>query len=202
MEFIHFGKNKIKYMITFSEFYKSIEPKSDKGTLHDYIDSYYSNEFTNKRLEKLSILEIGVRRGDSLNLLSKWFINSDIIGIDNGSEIHQSNVEFIKTLSNTKLFLENAYVDSTINKFENDSFDYIIDDGPHTLETQIISIEKWLKKIKPGGKLIIEDIQSIDDLNKLVLYANDTDMKWEVYDLRNNKGRYDDVLLFIEKIKI
>ena len=186
-------------MITFSEFYNNIEPKSDKGTLHDYIESYYSNEFTNRRLEKLYILEIGVRRGDSLNLLSKWFINSDIIGIDNGSEMNQSNIEFIKTLSNTKLFLENAYIDDIINKFENNSFDYIIDDGPHTLETQIISIEKWLKKIKPGGKLIIEDIQSIDDLNKLVLYANDTDMKWEVYDLRNNKGRYDDILLFIEK---
>jgi SAM-dependent methyltransferase len=190
---------KIKNMTTFSEFYESIEPKSDKGTLHDYINAYYSDEFTNRRLEKLSILEIGVRRGDSLNLLSKWFVNSHIIGIDNGDEMNQSNIEFIKTLSNVKLFLENAYVDSIINKFENDSFDYIIDDGPHTLETQIISIQKWLKKIKPGGKLIIEDIQSIDDLNKLVLYANDTDMKWEVYDLRNNKGRYDDVLLFIEK---
>lgn len=186
-------------MVTFSDFYKSIEPKSDKGTLHDYIDGYYSKEFTDKKLEKLSILEIGVRRGDSLNLLSKWFINSEIIGIDNGNEMNQSNIDFVNELSNVKLFLENAYVDNIINKFENNSFDYIIDDGPHTLQTQIISIQKWLKKVKPGGKLIIEDIQSIIELNKLILEASDAELLWEVYDMRDSKDRYDDIILVIKK---
>jgi len=185
-------------MTTFSQFYQSIEPKSDKGTLHDYIDGYYSEEFTDKKLEKLSILEIGVRRGDSLNLLSKWFINSEIIGIDNGSEMNQSNIDFVNGLPNVKLFLENAYADSIINKFEDNSFDYIIDDGPHTLQTQIISIQKWLKKVKPAGKLIIEDIQSIIELNNLVLEASDAELLWEVYDMRDSKGRYDDIILVIK----
>jgi 23S rRNA U2552 (ribose-2'-O)-methylase RlmE/FtsJ len=186
-------------MITFSEFYKNIEPKSDKGTLHDYIDGYYSNEFTNRRLEKLSILEIGVRRGDSLNLLSKWFTNSDIIGIDNGSEMNHSNIEFIKTLSNTKLFLENAYVDSIINKFQDNSIDYIIDDGPHTLESQLYSINNWYKKIKMGGKLIIEDIQSLTNLNLLIIVINDLNYDYNVFDLRESKNRYDDIIIEIIK---
>jgi len=124
-------------MITFSEFYDSIEPKSDKGTLHDYINGYYSTEFTDVRLGKLNIVEIGVRRGDSLNLLSKWFINSTITGIDNGSEMNNNDLEFVNKIPNTTLILDTAYSDTTIDKFEDNSIDYLIDDGPHTIETHI-----------------------------------------------------------------
>lgn len=46
MEFIHFGKNK---NMKFTQFYEKLEPKSDKGTLHNYIDGYYSTEFTPKK---------------------------------------------------------------------------------------------------------------------------------------------------------
>jgi len=199
MAFIHFGKN--KNMVTFSEFYDSIEPKSDKGTLHDYINGYYSNEFTNNRLNSLNIVEIGVRRGDSLNLLSKWFINSKITGIDNGYEMYKNDLDFVSTIPNTTLILDTAYSDETINKFEDNSIDYLIDDGPHTIETQIISIQKWLKKVKKGGTLIIEDIQDWDNEKKF--FDNECNLlgiSYECIDLRKNKNRYDDVLIIIKKI--
>jgi len=199
MAFIHFGKN--KNMVTFSEFYDSIEPKSDKGTLHDYINGYYSNEFTNNRLNSLNIVEIGVRRGDSLNLLSKWFINSKITGIDNGYEMYKNDLDFVSTIPNTTLILDTAYSDETINKFEDNSIDYLIDDGPHTIETQIISIQKWLKKVKKGGTLIIEDIQDWDNEKKFFdNECNSLGISYECIDLRKNKNRYDDVLIIIKKI--
>jgi hypothetical protein len=199
MAFIHFGKN--KNMVTFSEFYDSIEPKSDKGTLHDYINGYYSNEFTNNRLNSLNIVEIGVRRGDSLNLLSKWFINSKITGIDNGYEMYKNDLDFVSTIPNTTLILDTAYSDETINKFEDNSIDYLIDDGPHTIETQIISIQKWLKKVKKGGTLIIEDIQDWDNEKKFFdNECNFLGISYECIDLRKNKNRYDDVLIIIKKI--
>jgi hypothetical protein len=188
-------------MITFSEFYDSIEPKSDKGTLHDYINGYYSTEFTDVKLSKLNIVEIGVRRGDSLNLLSKWFINSTITGIDNGSEMNNNDLEFVSKIPNTTLILDTAYSDTTIDKFEDNSIDYLIDDGPHTVQTQIISIQKWLKKIKKGGKLIIEDIQDWDNEKKFFDYeCNLLGISYEHIDLRKNKDRYDDVLIIIKKI--
>ena len=187
-------------MVTFSEFYDSIEPKSDKGTLHDYIKGYYSNEFTNNRLNSLNIVEIGVRRGDSLNLLSKWFINSKITGIDNGYEMYKNDLEFVSTIPNTTLILDTAYSDETINKFEDNSIDYLIDDGPHTIETQIISIQKWLKKVKKGGTLIIEDIQDWDNEKKFFdNECNFLGISYECIDLRKNKNRYDDVLIIIKK---
>lgn len=185
--------------MTLKEFFESMVLKSDKGTTHDYIVSYYDGEFTNKRNENLQILEIGIHAGLSLKLWKDWFINSNITAIDPCKEVNilQEIVDEVNQRENVKIIKDDAYSQNILNMFEDGSLDYIIDDGPHTLQSQIYSIKHWLKKVKPGGKLIIEDIQSISDLNRLVLEANETDMKWEVYDMRNNKGRYDDIILEI-----
>ena len=46
--------------ITFSEFYSVTFPKSDKGIEHDYIDGWYTTEFTPIRNNNLTIVEIGL----------------------------------------------------------------------------------------------------------------------------------------------
>ena len=57
-----------------------------------------------------------------------------------------------------KIIIEDAYSEKTASTFENNFFDYIIEDGLHTVEYQTIAIKLWLSKLKKGGKLIIEDI--------------------------------------------
>ena len=186
--------------MTFADFYNTLEPKSDKGTLHDYIDGYYSTEFTNKKAEVLSIVEIGVRRGDSLHLLSNWFVNSSIFGIDNGSEMNDDNRLFVNSIPNTTMLYGSGYDIDVINKFKDNSLDYVIDDGPHTLSTQLISVNEWFKKIKSGGSLIIEDIQDWD--NEKPYFDKECEKLNILYtciDLRKNKNRYDDVLLIFKK---
>jgi predicted O-methyltransferase YrrM len=181
------------------EFYENRDNKSDKGTTHDYISAYYNNEFTSKRFESISILEIGIHTGLSLKLWKDWFENANIFAIDPCKEVDilQEILDEIEVRKNVTIIKDDAYTQHVLNMFEDGSVDYIIDDGPHTLQSQLYSIKHWIKKIKPGGKLIIEDIQSINDLNNLVLAADETDMKWEVYDMRSNKGRYDDIILEI-----
>jgi hypothetical protein len=190
--------------MTFSEFYETSDFKSDKGTTHDYINGYYSNEFTSKRNDKLKILEIGVHEGRSIKLLREWFINADITGIDtfnNGNP--ESNVETIrKCIQNINIIEKDAFTKEVLDMFEDESIDYLIDDGPHTLESQLFSIEHWFKKVKIGGTMIIEDIQDLDkekqDINDLCFKLGIT---YEIIDLRNNKDRYDDVLLIFQKNK-
>ena len=95
---------------------------------------------------------------------------------------------------------KDAYADETIAEFKDEYFDIIVDDGPHTLQSQIDCITKWWPKLKVGGKMIIEDIQTEDDL--LVLRAmNPPSGSLNVYDLRPNKGRYDDIIIQIIKEK-
>lgn len=181
------------------DFYDGVKNKSDKGTTHDYINSYYDKEFTDKKNKELKILEIGIHAGLSINLWKNYFINSKIIGIDTFTEVDllEEIKDEILNSKNVEIIKADAYTQQILDRFDSNTFDYIIDDGPHTLESQIFSIKFWSKKIKKEGKLIIEDIQSIDSLNKLILEVDSFDMKWEVFDLRNNKGRYDDIILEI-----
>lgn len=95
--------------------------------------------------------------------------------------------------------MADAYSDEYVNKFLNDYFDYIIDDGPHTLQSQLSFIDLYYPKIKKGGKLIIEDIQSNSDLNAIEERLQELKYKYKIFDLTANKGRYDDILIEITK---
>jgi hypothetical protein len=78
-------------------------------------------------------------------------------------------------------------------------FDVILDDGPHTLDSMKATIRLYLPKLKPDGILIIEDVQKYEWLHDL---KNEVDPvfrdKVVTYDLRKNKGRYDDIVFTIQ----
>ena len=185
--------------MTFAEFYEVSEIKSDKGTTHDYINGYYSEEFTLKRNDKLKILEIGVHRGPSMKLLRDWFINSEITGIDPFYNLPEGMADDIRKMGDIQIIEADAYTQDVLDMFENDSIDYLIDDGPHTIDSQIYSIKNWFSKVKLGGKLIIEDIQSNSDLNKLIDEVHSLNYVYKVFDFTKNKNRYDDIILEIIK---
>jgi SAM-dependent methyltransferase len=187
--------------MTFSEFYEASDFKSDKGTTHDYINGYYSNEFTSKRNDKLKILEIGVHEGRSVKLLREWFVNSEITGIDPfGNGLVDNIADEIRKMGDINIIQNDAYTENVLDMFEDNSIDYLIDDGPHTLDSQLFAIEYWFKKVKPGGIMIIEDIQKLDrDKEKIDELCYKLELHYETIDLRDNKNRYDDVLLIFKK---
>lgn len=181
-----------------SEFYNQLSPKSDKGTEHDYINGYYDAEFTPRKNEYIRIMEIGVLNGESINLWNKYFENAkEIAGVD----INITNQAKGLIEQNDKVILENenAYSIIYVNTLFDNNFDYIIDDGPHTLQSQIQFIELYYPKIKKGGKLIIEDIQSKSDLESIEQRLKELNYKYKIFDLTDNKGRYDDILIEIKK---
>lgn len=181
-----------------SEFYNQLSPKSDKGTEHDYINGYYCAEFTPRKNEYIKIMEIGVLNGESINLWNKYFENAmEIAGVD----INITNQAKGLIEQNDKVILENenAYSMFYVNTLFDNNFDYIIDDGPHTLQSQNQFIELYYSKIKKGGKLIIEDIQSKSDLESIEQRLKELKYKYKVFDLTANKGRYDDIIIEITK---
>ena len=181
-----------------SEFYNQLSPKSDKGTEHDYINGYYDAEFTPKKYSSIRLMEIGVLNGESINLWQKYFEDAfEIIGVD--INITNQAIATVNTTDEVILDKADAYSDEYIKKILNDFFDYIIDDGPHTLESQIYFLENYYRKILKGGKLIIEDIQSKSDLEAIEQRMKELKYKYKVFDLTANKGRYDDILIEITK---
>ena len=188
-------------MKTLSELFNSIPDKikSDKGTDHDYIDGYYNELFTPLKNKKLNILEIGVQKGYSVSMWRDWFINSNIFAID----ADKPSIESVSNLARVNGIYANGYCKETLDMFEEDYFDFIVEDGPHSLISQIYTAKHWTKKLKKGGKLIIEDIQNPDnDCDHILNELADSNMSVKLFDLRNNKSRYryDDFIIEITKL--
>ena len=141
--------------MTLSNYFNTIleSAQTDKGTYHSYIQNYYTNIFSNIRNEDIKILEIGVLDGKSIKFWNDWFINAEIIGMD----INTKSKPFIDANGYTVLW-EDAYTKQGVSNFEDNYFDFIIDDGPHTLESQLECVRLYLPKLKKGGKIIIEEI--------------------------------------------
>lgn len=172
---------------------------SDKGTTHDYIKGYYANEFSNREAE-VKIVEIGIGDGYSLVLWREWFKNAKIFAIEK-YPYHYNHKKPFRIDGVTSIF-DDAYTQSTVDLFEDDVIDYLIDDGPHTYESQEYCIINWLPKIKQRGKIIIEDIQEYSHIQRFteVIQNNQLNVSTQVFDFRKNKNRYDDIIFEITKL--
>jgi hypothetical protein len=98
----------------------------------------------------------------------------------------------------------NAYNKDFVNNNLSDiRFDFVIDDGPHTLDSMLLCIEYYTPLLKDDGILIIEDVQDytwIEHLKNKVPEHLRQHIKIE--DLRHVKNRYDDIMFIINKSKI
>jgi hypothetical protein len=128
--------------------------KTDKHTRHTYIPHFYDSCFEPLKDKEINVLEIGAREGDSLKLWREYFSKADIYGIEN-----YFNPKF--SYKDVNYLFEDAYTQDVVDKLP--ALDVIIDDGPHTLESQIKCIELYFPKLNDSGMIIIEDIQQPSD---------------------------------------
>jgi predicted O-methyltransferase YrrM len=173
--------------------------RTDKDTLHSYLETY-EKLFREKRLISTAIMEIGVSNGGSIKLWNDYFSNASIYGIDI-MDMRDIIKDIKKDYPRINLFLNlDAY---KINpQLFNKKFDIIIEDGDHELSNQIIFLKNYLPILEDDGILIIEDIQKIEDIQILTNETPEEYKKFiEIYDLRENKNRYDDILFVINKNK-
>jgi hypothetical protein len=190
--------------MTFFEFYVKNGSISEKGITHDYIRQWYSPEFTPRKDEHLTIVELGVFRGDGVRLFKDWFQNARVVGIDPlvevsfGAGVSQSTQEELLVHKDIEFIFKDAYTLEVVNMFEDESIDYLIDDGPHTLDSQLWGIEYYFPKIKKGGVIVVEDIQDIHasrkDFQDLATRLN---VGIEI--IENTNRKFDSVLVIIRK---
>ena len=145
------------------EVYNNTGSRSDKEHFHKYITGFYGNKFDPLRNDKLDILEIGLFRGDSIKLWEDFFINSNIYCADlNKDYLHHEFSDRVE------LFLMDAYTQEFLDLLKNKNlkFDIIIDDGPHSFDSQNFTCQNLFQFLKPGGILIVEDVVDYN-VNKL-----------------------------------
>jgi hypothetical protein len=100
--------------------------------------------------------------------------------------------------TSTDAYDENFFNTHFLNK--NIKCDFLLDDGAHSLETMIQFIKLYSQIMTDDGILIIEDVQSFDWINILKDEVPQHLKPFiKVYDLRENKNRYDDIVFTIDK---
>ena len=156
-----------------------------------------------------NVLEIGIgssnqgfTNGGSIKLWNDYFKNAIVYALDIcpletiWDEI--KNKEKIILHASTDAYNDDFFATYFLNK--NIKFDFMLDDGPHTLESMKQFIKLYSQIMTDDGILIIEDLQSwdwIDILKNEVPYHLKQFVK--AYDLRSNKDRYDDIVFTIDK---
>lgn len=180
------------------------DANTDKNTVHSYLD-LYDSLLTRHRDTATNVLEVGIgnfgdKNGGSLQLWRDYFKTATIYGLDILSM--DRVLDDLKNDPRIVLYTEtNAYDDAFFKaNFLDKRFDFMLDDGPHTLESMKDFIRLYSQVMTEDGILIIEDVQSMDWIDVLKNEVPEHLKQFiNVYDLRANKRRYDDVVFTIDK---
>ncbi len=160
--------------------------KSDKNDLHKYVVlyDYIINTQYLKKQSPLSILEIGIRQGDSIKIWEESSLFNKVVGLDITPAEAENGVQF--KFSN-KVTLEQGMdgYDPEVAKYISDKhskFDIILDDGDHMWESQLKFFENYFPLLNPGGVIMCEDISQnyLPQLQQLCQQYKD----FYVFDLR------------------
>lgn len=121
---------------------------------HGYMKVYSPVFLKMENIKK--VLEIGIYRGDSLKMLSSYFKDALIYGIDISNCEHLNTDKIITYVYNQ----ENKEDLLEFIELSGGNFDLIIDDGGHTMKQQQISLGILFKTLNSGGVYIIEDLHT------------------------------------------
>jgi len=175
--------------------------RTDKNTRHSYLPLYQKLLVSKKETAK-NVLEIGICYGGSIKLWNEFFTNATIHALD----ILHINQIWDNIKNNDKIILYTS-VDAYNNDFfinnilrQNIKFDFMLDDGPHTLETMTQFIRLYAQLMTDDGILIIEDVQSWKWIDVLINETPEHLKKYiNIYDLRSIKKCDDDIVFTIDK---
>ena len=179
---------------------------TDKNTTHSYLN-LYEQLLSGKKDTAKNVLEIGIGNnekdnGGSIKLWKKYFTNAVVYALDI-NPIYKvldelKNDERIVLYTSTDAYDEEFFNNIFLNK--DIKFDFMLDDGPHTLDSMKTFIKLYSKLMANDGILIIEDVQDISWVEILKNEVPDNLKRFvRSYDLRTNKGRYDDIVFTIDK---
>ena len=176
--------------------------RTDKNTIHSYLSLYQKLLITKKETAK-NELEVGIYNGGSIKLWSDYFTNANVYGLDimNIENVWKGikNNEKIILHTSTDAYDNDFFINHFLNK--NIKCDFMLDDGPHSLESMKQFINLYSQIMTDDGILIIEDVQSWDWIDILKNTVPENLKQFiKVYDLRQNKNRYDDIVFTIDKL--
>lgn len=193
--------------MTFKELYAEHGPArygEDKFGQH-YAD-LYEIIFEPLQHQPINIFEVGYCNGGSARLWSDYFTKAKVrfIDIDPSALLRHSD-HTSNTWAGSGLNLDTSRIsleimdanDLTPEYFKGQEPDIAIDDGSHKLEDQLAFVKLMYPILKPGGLLIVEDVENIDR-DRPAFEA--LGIPFNVADFRpNHSTAFDSVLVIFQK---
>jgi len=181
---------------------------TDKNTTHSYLE-LYERLLNSKKETTGNILEIGIgdfgeKNGGSIKLWRDYFLNATIYGLDilSKDRVIDDLINHPRVVLLTEIDAYNEDFFQTTFLDKNIKCEMMLDDGPHTLDSLKQFIKLYSQLLSDNGVLIIEDVQSWDWIDILKNEVPDNLKEFiEIYDLRETKNRYDDLVFVINKNK-
>lgn len=134
-----------------SDLYKiGLAANTDKIYHHGYHRFYH--KYIKRDVTKL--LEIGLDRGESMNMWLNYCPNARIYGMDIDKEFQAERAIVIQGNQSKKEDLQNLI------RQVGDNIDVILDDGSHVPEHQLLTFKTLFPFVRDGGVYIIEDIET------------------------------------------
>lgn len=180
---------------------------TDKNTTHSYLPLYEKilNPIHNnaKHILEIGIGDFNEKNGGSVMMWADFFEVAQIHVVDilpkervyDELFVNQQIQVYCESNAYEHEFTKKHFIDKGIK------FDFILDDGPHTLKSMVSCINLYHNLLTENGILIIEDVKKIDWFEKLRDATPDHLKNYiKTYDLRKNKGRFDDLVFTIDKL--
>ncbi len=180
----------------------------------------YDRHFSKFREKEVTVLEIGVYKGGSLELWRDYFGSKcKVYGIDINpacKEYESEQIEVLIGSSEDREFLKE--VTEKIPKI-----DIVIDDGGHTMNQQIVAFEELYPAISPDGVYLCEDVLTsyweeygggykqentfVEYSKNLIDYLNawhsrEKELEVDEFTLTTHSMHYYDAVVVIEKRKM
>ena len=136
------------------DIYKYFKESKLHSSKADIYFNIYNELFSKYRNKKVTFVEIGVKWGGSLLMWKKFFgIDARIIGIDlypDAKKLEKHGLEIFIGDQSSDIFWKNFFL-------EVGNIDILLDDGGHTNENQILTLNNVINNVNDNGLIVTED---------------------------------------------
>jgi hypothetical protein len=170
---------------------------TDKEFPKMYISQIYDPIIGKLEKQNFNFVEIGVRTGASVQLWAKYFSKMSFIGIDNEVDVVWQNSDWVRG-KNVQYLKADAYCRETLAMLPN-QMTVVIDDGPHSISSQIWLAQNYTSRLSSNGFIFIEDIQGGLSYCDRIIRAIPKTFKGcvRILDLRRISGEGDSLVVLI-----
>lgn len=150
----------------------------------DHYFDIYDRHLKSFRGRDIVIVEIGIYSGGSLEMWREYFgPNCKIVGVD----IEPACKSYES--SSVRVFIGDQADREFWRRFKQEvgMVDILIDDGGHSSQQQIVTLEEMLPQLKPGGVYICEDIHS--EFNRFASYVQGLEQNLNAYECVANPNQ-------------